>query len=81
MKMKWKQQAATALAAVLCGAGLHLAVAVPASSSAAVSKRWWQSRRVNPRRQQPNIPFMPMFTVLAWPICLPRTVIPGISGD
>ena len=38
MKMKWKQQAATALAAVLCGAGLHLAVAVPASSSAAVSE-------------------------------------------
>ena len=25
MKMKWKQQAATALAAVLCGAGLHAA--------------------------------------------------------
>ena len=38
MKMKWKQQAATALAAVLCGAGLHLAVAVPASNSAAVSE-------------------------------------------
>ncbi|MEQ2563640.1 S8 family peptidase [Ventrimonas sp. CLA-AP-H27] len=38
MKMKWKQQAATALAAVLCGAGLHLAVAVPAGNSAAVSE-------------------------------------------
>lgn len=35
MKMKWKQQAVTALIAVLCGAGLHLAVAAPDSVDAA----------------------------------------------
>lgn len=35
MKLKWKQQAATALMAVLCGAGLHLAVAASDSPGTA----------------------------------------------